>query len=262
MEEVVKGALGFSCESLGYNAKFIYPRKGGIGALSRRLAEVLPKPPVYQTQVTRVNVREHTASLSNGQMIRFDALVNTAALTRFVDMIEDAPAEIRDAARQLRASTVHYFDVGVRGTGAAASHYHWIYFPEPEFVFYRAGSYSAVHQDAAPPGCRSYYIEMSGGAKDLLSDIEALKKRVLADLKRAHILADDDEVLFMELCEIPFAYVIFYHHYEPSRHRIFDYLRSLHVQSCGRWGGWGYGGMEDALLDGKAAAETIDQQGA
>ena len=261
LEDVIKGALGFSRESLGYNAKFIYPRNGGIGALSRRLAEVLPKPPVYQTQVTRVNLREHTASLSNGQTIRFDALVNTAALTRFIDMIEDAPADIRDAARQLRASTVHYFDIGVRGTGAAASHYHWIYFPEPEFVFYRAGSYSAVHHDAAPPGCRSYYIEMSGGAKELLSDIEALKKRVLADLKRARILADDDEILFMELCEIPFAYVIFDHHYEPSRQRIFDYLRPHHVHSCGRWGGWGYGGMEDALLDGKAAAETIDKQG-
>jgi protoporphyrinogen oxidase len=103
---------------------------------------------------------------------------------------------------------------------------------------------------------------MSGGAKDLLSDIEALKKRVLADLKRAQILADDDEILFMELCEIPFAYVIFDHHYEPSRLRIFDYLRTHNVHSCGRWGGWGYGGMEDALLDGKTAAETIDKQGA
>jgi len=261
LEDVVKGALGFSRESLGYNAKFVYPRKGGIGALSRRLAEVLPRPPVYQTQVTRVNLGEHLASLNDGRTIGFNALVNTAALPRFIAMIEDAPEEIRGAAGQLRASTVHYFDLGVRGTGAAASHYHWIYFPEPEFVFYRAGSYSAVHADAAPPGCRSYYIEMSGGAKDLLSDVEALKKRVLADLKRAQILADDDEILFMELCEIPLAYVIFDQHYEASRQRIFDYLRRHNVQSCGRWGGWGYGGMEDALMDGKAAAEKIDKLG-
>ena len=34
------------------------------------------------------------------------------------------------------AGTVIFADV--------ASHYHWIYFPEPEYVFYRAGSYSAL----------------------------------------------------------------------------------------------------------------------
>lgn len=259
-EDVIKGALGFSRESLGYNAKFIYPKHGGIGALSRRLAEALPKPPTYRTQVTRVNLGAHTAALSDGRTIRFDALVNTAALVRFVEVIEDAPPEVRAAAQRLRATTVHYFDLGVRGTGAVASHYHWVYFPEPEFIFYRAGSYSAVHRDAAPPGCRSYYIEMSGGANEWLSDIEGLKQRVLTDLKRAQILADDDEILFMELCEIPYAYVIFDQHYESSRRLIFDYLLQHGVQSCGRWGGWGYGGMEDALLDGKTAAETIDKQ--
>ena len=89
-------------------------------------------------------------------------------LTRLVAMLDGVPAEIQKAASTLRATTVHYFDIGVRGPGDIASQYHWIYFPEPEFVFYRAGSYSAVHADAAPAGCRSYYVEMSGGAEELL----------------------------------------------------------------------------------------------
>ena len=35
-EDVIKGALGFSKESLGYNAKFVYPREGGIGGVVAR----------------------------------------------------------------------------------------------------------------------------------------------------------------------------------------------------------------------------------
>src|SRR5205085_9934653 len=143
-------------------------------------------------------------------------LLNTAPLPRFLSLVADLPAEIREVARLLRATDVHYFDVGVRGRGDAASHYHWIYFPEPEYVFYRAGSYSAVHADAAPPGCRSYYVEMSGGAQELLKQPEVLKKRVLADLKRARVISDQDEILFMELSDIPSAYVIFDHNYESS----------------------------------------------
>lgn len=271
LEDVVRGALGFSRESLGYNARFVYPRAGGIGALSRALAAALPRPPRCNAEVLSVNLRTRTARLalrspgSNAgepgappleQAVRFEQLVNTMSLPEFVGLIEDAPERLRAAAARLRATTVHYFDMGVRGPGDAASHYHWIYFPEPEFVFYRVGSYSAVHADAAPAGCRSYYVEMSGGpARALLSQPDALRARVLGDLRRARVLSDADEVLFMELCRIPNAYVIFDMHYEPARREVLETLAAHGVHSCGRWGGWNYGGMEDALLEGRAAAQ-------
>ena len=260
LEDVVKGALGFSRESLGYNAKFVYPRGGGISALPKALAQALPTPPRYETIVTAVNLGAKTAVLSTGEEIHFRRLVNTMPLKNFVEVVTDAPPEIRAAAAKLRATTVHYFDVGVRGPGDQASHHHWIYFPEPEFVFYRVGSYSAVHASSAPAGCRSYYVEMSGGdAVELLKQPELLKPRVLADLKRAHVLSDADEVLFMEPASIPHAYVIYDPDYEPCRGRILDYLAQNGAQSGGRWGGWNYGGMEDAMLEGKAAAAAISE---
>ena len=39
LEEVVRGSLGLSAHALGYNARFLYPRHGGIGSLPRALAE-------------------------------------------------------------------------------------------------------------------------------------------------------------------------------------------------------------------------------
>jgi protoporphyrinogen oxidase len=257
LEDVVKGALGFSRESLGYNAKFVYPREGGISALPRAFANALKVAPDYSLAVKQVDWRTRTAILSEGRTVRYEWLLNTAPLPRFLEILGETPPEIVAATRQLRATTVHYFDVGVRGAGAAASHYHWVYFPEPEYIFYRAGSYSAVHADAAPAGCRSYYVEMSGGAEDWLKRPEELKQRVLADMKKARILSDEDEILFMELCEIPFAYVIFDQNYERCRKLILDFLAGQKILTAGRWGGWGYGGMEDAMLDGKAAAEQM-----
>jgi protoporphyrinogen oxidase len=249
--------MGFSRESLGYNAKFVYPRQGGISALPRALSAALKTPPKFNTAITRVDLKTRTATLSNGDSVRFKHLLNTMALPRFMATLADVPEEIRTATTKLRAATVHYFDIGVRGPGDIASAHHWIYFPEPEFIFYRAGSYSAVHPSSAPPGCRSYYVEMSGGADEWLKRPEELKQRVLADLKKARVLSDRDEVLFMELCDIPFAYVVFDDYYEGCRKQILDWLATQDVQSHGRWGGWNYGGMEDALLDGKAAASTL-----
>lgn len=256
-EDVLKGALGFSRESLGYNARFVYPREGGIGSLPRAFARGLKHPPRFGVEVKSVNLRNRTVRLADGETLRFERLLNTMPLVRFISLLEDAPAEILAAAQKLRATTVHYFDIGVRGSGDVASQHHWIYFPEPEFVFYRAGSYSAVHADAAPPGCRSYYVEMSGGAGELLKEPEKLRARVLTDLKRARVLSEKDEILFMELCQIPHAYVVFDKNYESSRGLLLDFLKQRNILSAGRWGGWNYGGMEDAMLEGKQAAESI-----
>jgi protoporphyrinogen oxidase len=257
IEDVVKGALGFSREHLGYNATFSYPREGGIGALPRAIAAALPYPPVYGAEVVAIDLHERTVTLGDGSAVGYDWLLNTSPLKSFVSLLRDAPATVVEAASRLRATTVSYFDIGIRGKTTAHNGYHWVYFPEPEYVFYRIGSYSAVSRESAPPGCRSYYVEMSGLASEQLSDPEGLKPRVLSDMKKVGLLVPEDELLFMELCTIPHAYVIFDSNYVQCRNIIMDHLKAFAVLSKGRWGGWEYGGMEDALLDGKRAAEII-----
>ncbi|MFM8792886.1 MAG: protoporphyrinogen/coproporphyrinogen oxidase, partial [Solirubrobacterales bacterium] len=257
LEDVIKGALGFSRESLGYNAKFVYPRNGGISALPQALARALPQPPRYRVGVTKVSLGKKSALLSTGEEVSFRQMLNTMPLVDFLRLVEDLPSAALAAAAKLRAATVHYFDLGVRGAGTARSHYHWVYFPEPQFIFYRVGSYSAVHAAAAPAGCRSYYVEMSGGVDPWLSKPAELRARVLEDLKKAEILSSDDEVLFMELCKIPHAYVLFDSNYLSCRQQVVAALEAHGVFTAGRWGGWNYGGMEDALLEGKANAESF-----
>ena len=44
---------------------------------------------------------------------------------------------------------------------------------------------------------------------------------------------------------------------ETRKHAGASAENDQNVLTGGRWGGWGYGGMEDAMLDGKAAAEQI-----
>lgn len=257
LEDVIKGALGFSREALGYNARFVYPREGGIGALPRALADALPIPPRYQTSVAKIDSAAKTATLTTGETIAFDHLVNTMPLPRLLEMLAPLPVPVQEAFSRLRATTVHYYDIGVRGKGAAASAHHWTYFPETDYIFYRVGSYSAVHASCTPAGCRSYYVEMSGGIEELRKNPDALQERVLADLRKAEILAEDDEILFTHLRQIPFAYVIFDEHYVQSRDTILAYLAESNIQTAGRWGGWNYGGMEDAMIEGKQAALAI-----
>ena len=259
IEAILNGAFGQSMESLGYNASFIYPKVGGIGALPKSLESLLKDKPRYGVKLEEINLTKKTAKLNDGTVVTYENLVNTMPLVDFLKLCGDFPESLREAASKLRASTVHYFDIGVRGPGAEASEAHWVYFPEPEFVFYRVGSYSAVHKALAPDGCRSYYVEISGGFEEFRDRPEELRQRVREDLVRGKILSEKDEILMMDLCTIPHAYVVFDSHYEECRTEVLGALARFSVNSCGRWGGWNYGGMEDAMLEGIQAAKDIDR---
>src|SRR5439155_22278876 len=109
LEDVVKGALGFSRESLGYNAKFVYPRQGGISALPRSFAKALKYQPLYQVRIEKVDLRARLATLSTGEQVRYERLLSTAPLPLSIAMLTAVRLEVRTAASQLRATTVHCF---------------------------------------------------------------------------------------------------------------------------------------------------------
>jgi protoporphyrinogen oxidase len=62
------------------------------------------------------------------------------------------------------------------------------------------------------------------------------------------------DVAFARLRKVDFAYVLFDHEYYGALEVIRPYLDSLGIVSAGRYGGWNYSSMEDALIFGRDAA--------
>lgn len=257
LEAVIDGALGLSKEALGYNAEFVYPKRGGIGALSESLhASVLRKAELGREPVA-IDLAAKTAKMADGEVIRFGNLVTTIPLPDLVKRLvagnpSVVPSAVIEAAGRLRANCVLYFDVAIKGAPKEHQDYHWIYFPEREFPFYRVGSYSAVEPTLAPAGHRSYYVEF-GNFGDV--DPKRFEQPMLDGLRRAGLLSDEDELLFVIPNVLDPAYVLFDDHYAASRQTILDWLASVSITSVGRYGRWQYNAMEDALLEGKEAAE-------
>jgi protoporphyrinogen oxidase len=247
---VVNGAIGIVDES-GYNATFLYPREGGIEALPKSLLAELRCPVDVNVHPTEISLSERRISLSDGRKLRFRALINTAPLPEFVGLCLEAPEAAREAATKLRATVVTYVNVGARGEGPA---HHWVYFPEPEFPFYRIGSASAVYPALAPAGTRSFYVEFSslGGLP-----AEVAERQAIDGLLRCGLLRSRDEVLFAFARHIHGAYVLYDRHYAGAKETILDFLSAWKVETCGRYGNWEYGGMEDAMLSGRAAARHV-----
>lgn len=252
VEQVVRGALGLPTEDLGYHATFLYPREGGIEALAGALAARLSRPPECGLEAISIDAGRRTALLSSGETVRFRAALSTIPLPELVRLVADAPPGVREAAGRLRAATVTYVNVAARGEEPAP--WHWVYLPEASLRPYRVGAPSAAVPSLAPPGCRSFQVEMAAPGPIPAAEAEAA---ALEALRALRFLGPPGEVLFAETHVIPHAYAIHDQDYGEARRLVRGWLEARGLFTAGRAGAWEYSSMEDALLSGRDAAARL-----
>jgi protoporphyrinogen oxidase len=249
LEQVVRGALGLEGDQAGYNASFIYPRQGGIESFVRALAARLPRPAECGVHPVAIDPSRRVARLSTGEEVGYRRLVGTIALPDLLRLCAGAPPALLDAAARLRATTVTYVNVAARDVGAPP--FHWVYLPEERLAPYRVGSASAAVPALAPPGCRSFYVELSAAGALPAAQVEP---QALAALVELGFVRGPEDVLFMETRSIPHAYVLYDDAYGPSQRAIAAWLEERGILVAGRYGRWEYSSMEDALLTGRECA--------
>lgn len=249
---VIRGALGLEGDAAGYNATFLYPREGGIEAFVRALAARLPRPPECGVRPVAIDASARVARLSTGEEARYRAVVSTAPLPETLALVGGAPARVREAASLLRAATVTYVNVAARDVGGPP--WHWVYLPERRLLPYRVGSASAAVPSLAPPGHRSFYVEMSGREPVPAAVAERAARETLLELG---MIRSPEDVLFTEVRVLPQAYVIADHAWEAARAEVRGWLEERGVLVAGRSGNWEYSSMEDAILSGRRTAARM-----
>ncbi len=254
LEEVVRGAVGLSQGGAGYNASFWYPAQGGIESLVRGIErDVLGRGEVLLgTRIESVDLRGRGVRLTGGKELLYDRLVWTAPLSSLAKLLADAPSPVVAAAAQLRSVSVTVVEVGARDL-SAAKRFHWAYFPDPKFGFYRVGSPSEINPVLAPPGCRSFAVEFAHRGP---IDKELVIENALTGLQGCGLL-DRAQLLVARARTIPVAYVLFDHAHAAARAQVLAHLDAAGVQVAGRYGRWEYSSMEDALLTGQEAARRL-----
>lgn len=253
LDEVIDGLVEAPERRAGYNATFIYPKKGGIQFLSDSLLAAVQSKPKFATSVESVNLKKKTARLSGGETIEYDYLINSSPLKDFILSASDAPKRMKDKACKLIFQSVLYYNVALKKNFNVPGS-HWIYVPETGFVFYRAGFSSNAVKSVAPKGNASAYIEISHRGDLPKADSKSLTVKGLLDAK---LIDSESDIIFMQEKNIRCAYVIFDKNYDSCVPPLMEFLAQNDVLSAGRYGKWTYNSMETALQDGMSAAEKI-----
>jgi protoporphyrinogen oxidase len=254
LQQVVRGALGLENRGMGYNPTFRYPKRGGIDVLPRALAGRVEHMRLGE-RVTGVDLDRRRVELSGGELIDYDALVVTTPLPHFLRMVQGGPPGLERLAERLDWSVVACLNLGI-DRPAIADGAHWIYFPDRDVPFYRAGFPTNFSDGVAPPGTSSIYVEF-GLTRGETFDPTCLESDALEALRREGILGDADRVLVRDWVRIDPGYVIFDRARQDVMARVGPELERRDVHLLGRYGAWTYSYMERALLDGLELAARI-----
>jgi len=253
LRDAMESFYGRGRRDLGYNATFWYPERGGI--------EEVPRSFARKIDTVHTSCRAEKIDLKTKEVIfegrfrrRYDKLVLSIPIVEILDMIEDLPEDVQEAARRLKYVSIFGLNIGIDRD--IEKDMHWVYFPEKKFVFFRVGFYHKFSSHTTASGKSSLYAEVAYSEKEPL-DKKKLVDAIIADLNKAGILLRQDRISALDINDIQYAYAI----YDSDRSRalrvIFDFLRNHNIYAIGRYGRWAYMSMEDAILDGRHIAEQL-----
>ena len=230
-------------DNASYNARFTYPEGGAIEYVKAIASAVRPDGIALSEPVLSIDLETKVAT-TNKREIRFERLVSSAPFNRLL-----AAAHVRHDPTAYSWNKVLVFNLGFDRKGQ--KDVHWVYFPDREVVFYRVGFYDNIFDTDR----LSLYVEI-GFARDAVVDVEAMKKRVLADLERTGVTKGHRLVADHHVVMDP-AYVHITQRSIAEHARLAADLRSRGVYPVGRYGGWTYCSIEDNIVEARALVASF-----
>jgi UDP-galactopyranose mutase len=258
LEEMIEGALSPVPKPMGPNARFGYPLRGGFQALMNGFLPHLQGELRLDTRVTRVSPRRHTATFADGSSMRYDHLISTMPLPRLVALCGDeAPAEIREAARALGHVSVRCVNIGVGRPDVTEKH--WIYYPE-HTVFHRIFVQGNASPYCNPPGGFGFTCEITySPSKPLPCEGDALIQRCIDDAISVGFIRPDDPIWAANQVDLPVAYVVYDHGRAENVERIRSWLAGYDIVLAGRYSEWEYYNSDHAFIAGMKAAQAVQE---
>lgn len=255
LHEMIIGAVRDTIDQeIGYNARFFYPKRGGIFFWIDKLYHQIHNPVYTHYRATAIDLNNKVIRFSNGHEETFKQLITTIPLDKFLNIIQERPhTNFIRAKKHLLCNSVVNFNIGINRPNL--SNKHWIYYPEKQYPFYRIGFYHNFSQHLVPPGCSSLYGEFSY----LNNPTQEIAEKLT--LARAHAQQlfgiSDNEIVTEKVITIPHAYVIFNTWRDKNVPALLSSLEEESIYSIGRYGAWKYSSMQEGFLDGKHIVDRL-----
>lgn len=245
--------------SWGPNNMFKFPLLG-TGMLYERIAEALPKSVQFHKAATSIDVTARRVGFSDGTSTTYDRLVNTMPLTELVKVIDECPADLLDAAGDLKFTEGLFIGIGVAEPCPTTKC--WMYFPGEDSPFYRVTYLSNYSPQLTPgPGHFSLLAEVSK-SEYKPEDPDTVIERTIEGMVACQLLTPEQaehKIVSKQLMHVPYSYPVPTVGRNGALARIQPWLGERNIYSRGRFGAWRYeiGNTDHSVMMGVELADHL-----
>ncbi|HEY4186564.1 MAG TPA: FAD-dependent oxidoreductase [Polyangia bacterium] len=230
-------------DNASYNATFTYPRGGAIEYVNALAREVKSDRIALGEALLEIDLAGKVARTSKRE-IHYQRLISSAPLPHLAHM-----TGVDHDRATFTWNKVLVLNLGFDRKGARDVH--WVYYPNRARAFYRLGYYDNIFDSDR----LSLYVEV-GYPSDAAVDVEAMRARVLDDLRAEGVITDHRLVAHHAVVMNP-AYVHITRASLAEAARLQRVLRAHDVHSIGRYGGWTYCSIEDNIVEARALVASF-----
>lgn len=230
-------------DNASYNQTFTYPEGGAIEYVNALASEVRPEAIATGEALISVDLERRIATTSR-RSLRFEHLISSAPYNKLL-----ALCGLPHDAGAFSWNKVLVFNLGFDRKGPSEPH--WVYYPDRALSFYRVGFYDNIFGSDR----MSLYVEL-GLRADARPDVNALRGRVLADLRSAGVVGDHALVAHHDVIMDP-AYVHITQRSLAEVARTQPLLAQAGVYGIGRYGGWTYCSIEDNIVEARGLVARL-----
>ncbi len=243
----------------GPNNTFIFPKKGGTGAIFRAVADRLNNHIRYLCKIREVDVDRKIVLTADGQAFQYSVLLTTAPLDLFIlSFVRGAPQDVCQAALKLEHNSVHVVGCGVDEEPDDLKC--WMYFPESDFPFHRVTNfhnYSPMH--VVKPGKQKALMAEVASSPYVSCPTSRLTESTGEAMREAGLLGDPTKIISTWEITADYGYPVPTLERDQALRQIHQWLTEKNIYSRGRFGGWKYevGNMDHSFMQGVEWADLV-----
>jgi protoporphyrinogen oxidase len=236
---------------VGYNPWFFYPARGGIQTICEAFQSRLTDVHLNQEAV-EIDLENRTVQFRSGDRVGYARLISTIPLPSLIQRTKGIPEKLQQDVAGLRGTSLLNLTYCLKRR--LPQPFHWVYFPESEFPFFRLVFPSNISGELAPEGGGLIAAEISNPEP---GKEEEMEKQVQALLVKLGWIRKSDDVVGIVRNYFPYAYPVHDLARGERVRRLLHFLQTKRVWSIGRFGAWRYSSMDDAITEALHMAPAI-----
>lgn len=254
IEKVIAGAMAEQPEDQPAFASFYYPSRGGYFSLFAPLYENVKV--VCGARAAELEPKKKTVTFSDGRQESYEYLASSVPLPKLVQMIKDAPVEVRRAADALKHQRLLCVNMVIARENLTPNH--WFYIYDNDVEASRVSFPGNLAPGSVPAGHTAMQAEIFRRPDETM-DAASLAERTVRDMSRL-LKFEAADMASVHVQEVPYTYIISNHHRAAAVQAVHDWLRGLGIIPMGMYGEWKFLWSDAAFRSGEQTALAIRGQ--